>query len=127
MERASRQGKSALRKGDMVLVIAGGNSHKRPVKGQVGKILRFAGASRQRVVLEGLNMMVRHQRQTSPGKPHGKIQKEASLHLSNVMYYVEKIKKPAQLRKRILADGTRVRGYLHPETGEFVQIVEEKR
>lgn len=127
MDKACRQGKSALRKGDMVMVVAGGNRHKRPVKGQVGKIIRFAGDGRQRVVLEGLNMMVRHQRQTGPGKPHGKLQKEASLHISNVMYYVEKLKRPAQLRRRMLADGTRVRGYLHPETGDFVQIVEEKR
>ena len=127
MEKSGGQGKTALRKGDMVMVVAGGNRHKRPIKGQVGKILRFAGSGRQRVVLEGLNMMVRHQRQTGPGKPHGKLQKEASLHVSNVMYYVEKLKKTAQLRKRRLADGTRVRGYLHPQSGEFVQIVEEKR
>jgi large subunit ribosomal protein L24 len=112
--------KSSLRKGDTVMVISGGNKKKRPNKGKVGKILRFIGDDR--VVVEGVNVMVRHQRQTGPNKPSGKISREMSMHISNVMYYHEKAKKPVRLKVSVLADGKKVRGYLDKETKEFVQI-----
>lgn len=114
--------RSALKKGDLVMVIAGGNKDTRPIKGQVGRILGFTGKDRSRVLVEGINMVTRHQRQTAPGRSSGKIQKEAPLHISNVMYYVEKLKRPMRLRHSFLEDGTKVRGYLDPETKSFVQI-----
>lgn len=114
--------RSCLKKGDMVMVIAGGNKSKRPNKGKVGKILRFVGKKRDRVVVEGVNVMIRHQRATGPNKPSGKISKEMSIHISNVMFYVEKAKKPVRLKSNRLADGTKVRGYTDPKTKEFVQI-----
>ena len=102
------------------MVIAGGNKKKRPNKGKVGKILRFVGDDR--VVIEGLNLMTRHQRQTAPGKPHGKIQIEGSIHISNVMYYVEKLKRPVRIKRSTLESGKRVRGYMDPKSKSFVQI-----
>ena len=117
-----RTANARLNVGDTVMVIAGGNKHKRPNKGQVGKILRFAGKKKDRVVVEGVNMITRHQRQTTPDSPSGKIQKEGSVHLSNVMYYVEKIEQPVRLRVNVLDDGRKVRGYLDPKSNEFVQI-----
>lgn len=114
--------RSALRKGDPVMVIAGGNKEKRPIKGQIGKILGFRGKLQDRVLVEGINLHTKHQRQTAPGKSAGKIQKEMSVHISNVMYYVEKIKKPVRLSHNFLQDGKKVRGYRDPETKEFVQI-----
>jgi len=114
--------RSALRKGDPVMVIAGGNKQKRPLKGQVGKILGFRGKDKSRVLIEGVNMHTKHQRQTAPGRSAGKIQKESAVHISNVMYYVEKLKKPVRLRHSFLQDGKKVRGYRDPETKEFVQI-----
>ena len=113
---------SSLRKGDMVMVIAGGNKNTSPNKGKVGKILGFAGKAHSRVLVEGVNFVTRHQRQTAPGRPSGIIKKEAPIHISNVMYYVEKLKKPVRLRHSFLDDGTKVRGYLDPETKSFVQI-----
>ena len=114
--------KSALRKGDLVMVIAGGHKEKRPNKGQVGRIVGFTGKGGQRVLVEGLNLMTKHQRQTAPDKPHGIMKKEGGIHLSNVMYYVEKIKKPVRLRHKFLDDGQKVRGYTDPESKDFVQI-----
>ena len=111
-----------LKKGDTVIVIAGGNKTKRPNKGKVGKIIGFAGKNNDRVLVEGLNMVKRHQKQTMPGKPYGIIQKEAGIHISNVMYYVEKLKKAVRLKSSVLADGKKVRGYLNPETKVFEQI-----
>lgn len=114
--------KSALKKGDTVMIIAGGNKRKRPLKGQVGKIREIVGDDSDRVIIEGLNLHVRHQKATGPDKPGGKISKEMSLHISNVMYYVEKLKRPVRLCHKILADGKKVRGYRDPEKRDFVQI-----
>jgi len=110
-----------LRKGDLVMVIAGGHKIKRPNKGQVGKILAFVGDAKDRAIVEGLNMLTKHLKQTAPGKPSGKIKKEAGIHISNLMFYVEKLKKPVRLKVGTLQDGKKVRGY-KDESGQFVQI-----
>lgn len=113
---------SSLRRGDTVMVIAGGNKKKRANKGQVGKIARFVGERRDRVIIEGLNLITRHQKAQAANKPAGKIQKEGSIHVSNVMFYAEKIKKPVRICHQILADGKKVRGYRDPKSKEFVQV-----
>lgn len=112
----------ALKKGDLVMVIAGGHEKKRPNKGKIGKILRFTGTQGDRVVVEGINMITRHVRQTRPEEKAGKIQREGSIHISNVMFYAEKIKQPVRLKTKLLSDGKKVRGYSDPTTKEFVQI-----
>lgn len=111
-----------LRQGDTVVVIAGGHKEKRPIKGQIGKIARFVGPDRQRVVVEGLNIVTRHQRATAANQSSGKLRMEAPMHVSNVRFYSEKAKRPVALRMRALADGKRVRGYVDPESKEFVQV-----
>lgn len=111
-----------LKRGDPVMVIAGGNKSKRPIKGQVSKIKAIVGAKGDRVLLDGLNTFIRHKKATAPGEEAGKIQIEQSVHISNVMYYVEALKRPVRLAKEVSADGKRVRGYRDPETDKFVQI-----
>jgi large subunit ribosomal protein L24 len=120
--KKSEQKATSLKVGDPVMVIAGGNKEKRPNKGQVGKILRFVGEDRQRAVVEGLNLYTKHQRATGPEKPAGKIQREGSIHVSNLLYYVEKLKKPVRLKHKTLADGRKVRGYTDRTSKEFVEI-----
>lgn len=122
MAATEKKVKSALKKGDTVMIIAGGHKKKRPLKGQVGKIREIVGDDGDRVIIEGLNLFVRHQKATTPDKPSGKISKEKSVHISNVMYYVEKLKRPVRVCHKILADGKKVRGYRDPEKREFVQI-----
>ena len=117
-----KKSEKKLKKGDMVMVVAGGNKKKRPIKGKVGKILSFVGEARDRVLIEGVNMVTKHQRSKGPDKPAAKVTKEAPMHISNVMYYVEILQKPVKLCTRALEDGRRVRGYKHPETDKFVQI-----
>jgi large subunit ribosomal protein L24 len=119
---AKKAAKHTIRRGDTVMVIAGGNSKnsKRVLKGQIGKVARFVGEDR--VVVEGLNMVTRHQRALGPDKPAGKVQKEAPIHVSNVMYYAEKIKRPVRLKHKLLADGKKVRGYVDSKTKQFEQI-----
>ena len=115
----------SLKRGDLVMVISGGHKTKRPNKGKVGKILKFVGVDR--VVVEGVNLVTRHQRQTGPNQPGGKLQKEAALHVSNVMFYAEKLKRPVRIKHKVLADGKRVRGFMNPETKQFEEIVSEKK
>ncbi len=111
-----------LRKGDPVMVIAGGNTKKgRELKGQTGKILRFI-PKRDRVVVEGLNMVKRHKRATMMNEAAGIIEKEGSVHISNVMYYSEDLKRPVRLKIKRLDDGRKVRGFVNPETKKFEQL-----
>jgi large subunit ribosomal protein L24 len=114
---------TSLKKGDPVIVIAGGNKKKRPLKGQVAKIKAIVGDKCDRVLLEGLNVFVKHQKATAPGQTAGKIQVEQSVHISNVMYYVEDLKRPVRLSSAPSTDGKkRVRGYKDPTTKKFVEI-----
>ncbi len=114
--------KTALKKGDSVMVIAGGNKNKRALKGQVAKIKAIVGEKNDRVVLEGLNLYTKHKKALAPGQESGKVQVERPVHISNVMFYADKLKKPVRLVKSLSADGKRVRGYTDPKTKKFVQI-----
>jgi large subunit ribosomal protein L24 len=69
-----------IRQDDMVQVISGDH------KGAVGKILRVDRA-RSVVVVEGVNVVFRHVRPTRRNPQGGRIQKEAPIHLSNVLPY----------------------------------------
>jgi large subunit ribosomal protein L24 len=121
--RLAAQVKVSLKKGDTVMIISGGNKKKKPLKGKIGKIARIVGTNGDRVIIEGLNMVTRHTRPTAPNKPSGKVQKEAPLHVSNVMFYAEKFKKPVRLKHKVLEDGRKVRGFTNPENKkDFVQI-----
>lgn len=113
---------TSLRRGDPVMVVAGGNKHKRPLKGQVSKIKAIVGDKADRVILDGLNLYVRHKRAQGPGQEGGKVQVEQPVHISNVMYYVEKLKKPVRLVSGLSAEGKKVRGYTDPKTKKFVEL-----
>ncbi|MEI6517604.1 MAG: 50S ribosomal protein L24 [bacterium] len=113
---------TTLRKGDLVMVIAGGNKTKRPIKGKVAKIKEIVGAKNDRVILDGLNIFTRNKKATKPGEEGGKVQVEKSVHISNVMYYVEQLKKPVRLVRSTSADGKRVRGYKDPSSKIFVAL-----
>ena len=114
--------KTKLRVGDLVMVVAGGNSKKsRELKGQTGKILSFL-PKKNRVVVEGLNMVKRHKRATASNEAAGIIEKEGSVHISNVMFYSEEHKKPMRLCTSRLDDGKKVRGFTNPKTEKFEQI-----
>ena len=111
-----------LKVGDSVLVIAGGNSKKENRgKGRVGEILRFM-PKKDRVVVKGVNIVTRHKRANKPGDTTGRIEKEGSVHISNVMYYSSELKRPVRLVVGKNEVGKRVRGYLNPDTKVFEAI-----
>ena len=69
-----------IRKNDMVEVICGDH------RGARGKVLRV-DLQAQKVVVEGVNMVYRHVRPTRRNPQGGRVQKEAPIHLSNVLPY----------------------------------------
>jgi len=71
-----------VRKGDLVVVISG--SHK----GKRGKVLRLVG---ERVVVEKVAMIKRHQKPTQKSPQGGIIEKEGTIHISNVALFDEKL------------------------------------
>jgi len=73
-----------VRKGDLVIVISGA------YKGKRGKILRLVG---DRVVVEKVAMIKRHQKPTQKAPQGGIIDKEGTIHISNVALYDEKLER----------------------------------
>jgi large subunit ribosomal protein L24 len=91
-----------IRKGDEVVVIAGRD------KGRRGTVIRVL--AEDRVIVENVNMVKRHTRPNPQrGVQGGIVEKEASLHLSNVMLWNPVAKKGDRIGIRTLADGRRVR------------------
>jgi len=91
-----------IKKGDDVVVITGKD------KGRRGKVLRILSA--ERLVVEGVNMVKKHQRPNPQrGLQGGVIEREASLATSNVMLWNPMTKKGDRVGVRVLADGKRVR------------------
>ena len=93
-----------IKKGDEVVVIAGKD------KGATGKVIS-ADPKRDRVVVEGVNMVKRHTKETNQGprgaKEGGVVTKEGPIHVSNVMLLENG--KGTRVGYRINEDGTKVR------------------
>ena len=100
-----------IRKGDTVVVTTGKE------KGKRGKVLRVL-PDKGRVVVERLNMVKKHQRPTQKLRQGGIIEREGSLHMSNVMLVDPRGEKPTRVGIRILADGKKVR--LARRSGEMI-------
>jgi len=91
-----------VRRGDLVGVIAGKERGKR------GKVLRVLRES-DRVVVEHLNMIKRHQRPTAKLRQGGIIEREGPLALSNVLLVCGRCNRPVRTGIKILADERKVR------------------
>jgi large subunit ribosomal protein L24 len=91
-----------VRKGDTVMVVAGKERGKR------GKVLRVI-PEKGRVVVERLNMIKKHQKPTQKIRQGGIIEREGSIHLSNVMLVDPNSDKPTRVGMKALSDGKKVR------------------
>ena len=91
-----------IRKNDTVLVIAGKD------KGKKGKV-RFAYPKDERVLVEGINFIKRHTRARGPVRQAGIIEREAPIHVSDVMLLCNKCSHPTRVGFRYLQDGRKVR------------------
>jgi large subunit ribosomal protein L24 len=91
-----------IRKGDTVTLIAGRD------KGRRGAVIELLGDDRVRI--EGLNMSKKHQRPNPQmGVQGGIIEREAPVHVSNVMIFNPATQKGDRVGFKSLADGRRVR------------------
>ncbi len=77
-------------------------------RGKKGKVLRVL-PEKQRVIVEGVNVVKRHQRPTRQVMQGGIIEKEAPVHLSNVMLVCPRCNTPTRTARRILESGRKVR------------------
>jgi len=94
--------RARIKKNDTVMVIAGRE------RGKTGKVLRVL-PEKQRALIERLNLVKRHQKPRGPQSPSGIVEKEAPLHLSNLMIMCDKCNAPVRMGKRVLEDGRSVR------------------
>lgn len=97
-----RQGQCNLRVNDKVEVIAGKD------KGRVGKVLRVE-RDKDRVVVERINMIKKHQKANDATQSGQIIEREAGIHISNVMLVCPECAETVRVGKQILDDGTKVR------------------
>ena len=91
-----------IRKNDTVLVIAGKD------RGKKGRV-RFAYPDKKRLLVEGINFVKKHSRARGAVRQAGIIEREAPIHISDVMLVCAKCSKPARVGSRFLADGRKVR------------------
>ena len=95
-------GRNFLKVNDQVEIIAGKD------KGRVGKIIRLITKSNKAVV-ERANMIKRHTKPSATNQQGQIVEKEAPIHVSNLMLVCPKCTKTVRPAKRILEDGTKVR------------------
>jgi len=91
-----------IRKNDTVLVIAGKD------KGKKGKV-RFAYPKDEQVLVEGINFIKRHTRAVRQARQAGIIEREAPIHVANVMLLCSRCNHPTRVGFHRLEDGRKVR------------------
>jgi large subunit ribosomal protein L24 len=93
--------KFKIKKGDRVVVVSGRD------RGKQGEVLRVVRKD-DRLIVHGVNMIKRHTR-PSAGNPGGIVDKEASIHISNVAHIDPSTSRPSRIGYKILEDGRKVR------------------
>lgn len=90
-----------IKKGDQVIVVAGKD------KGKRGDVIRVDG---DRVIVSNVNIIKRHTKPNpQAGQPGGVIEREASIHVSNVMPFNPASGKGERIGTKVLEDGRRIR------------------
>mgnify|MGYP001474711990 CR=1 FL=1 len=91
-----------IKKNDTILVITGKE------KGKKGRVLSVSPLKDQ-LLIEKVNIIKRHMKPTRKYTQGGIIEKEAPLHISNVMLVCPKCSKPTRIGNSLLQDGRKVR------------------
>ncbi|MCS6794339.1 MAG: 50S ribosomal protein L24 [Raineya sp.] len=113
MERKfNKQKKFHIKTGDMVLVIAGDE------KGKKGKVIKML-TDKERAIVEGLNMVKKHVKPSATNPQGGIIEKEAGIHISNLMLIDPKTGEPTRTGRRRNEKGKLQR--YSKKTNEFIQ------
>ncbi len=98
-----------IRKGDTVQIISGADA------GKVGRVIKVY-LDRDRILVEGINIVKKHTRPSQDNPQGGIIKKEASIHVSNTLLMAGG--KPTKIGYKILEDGKKVR--VAKKTGEVI-------
>jgi len=104
-----------IRKNDQVMVIAGN------ARGKTGKVLKVY-PERSRIIVEGVNLMKRHTRPSQKNPQGGIVQREAPIHVSNVMLVDPKTSEITRVGMKVVKDestGRKRRMRVAKSTGEM--------
>ncbi len=101
-----------IKKGDKVVVLAGRD------KGKTGEVLKTIPA-RDRAIVQGVNMVKRHTAPSQAGAG-GIVEKEATIHVSNLAHEDPSDDKPTRVGTKVLEDGRRVR--YAKRSGEVIDL-----
>jgi len=88
-----------IHKNDTVMVIAGNS------RGKTGKVLKVY-PDRERIIIEGVNIIKRHSRPSQKNPQGGIIQREGTIHVSNVMLIDPKTNEPTRVGTKVVKDDT---------------------
>ncbi len=91
-----------LKKNDKVIILSGKE------QGKIGSVLKVDKDS-ERVIVEKINLVKRHTKPSAKNAQGGIIEKEAPIHISNLMIICNKCAEPTRIGKRILDDKSKVR------------------
>lgn len=105
-----------IRKNDNVMIVAGNDKDK------TGKVLKVF-PKQNRVIVEGINLRKRHTKPSQSNPQGGIIEKESSIHLSNVMLIDPNNNAPTRLGSQIILDektGKKKRVRVSMTSGEMI-------
>jgi large subunit ribosomal protein L24 len=91
-----------IKKGDRVIVISGDD------RGKQGEVLEVR-PKLNRAVVQGINLAKHHTKPKGMGQPGGIVEKEATIHLSNLMLIDPKTDRPTRIGFKVLDGGNKVR------------------
>ncbi|MBI5212947.1 MAG: 50S ribosomal protein L24 [Nitrospirae bacterium] len=91
-----------IKKGDTAVVLSGRN------KGKSGRVLSVL-PSKGKVIIQGLNVVKKHMKPSKKYTQGGIIEKEAPIHVSNVMLVCPKCSKPTRIAAAVIDDGKKLR------------------
>jgi len=94
--------KFKIKSGDTVQVITGDH------KGSEGKVLKVL-TDKSKAIVDGVNMVKKHTKPSAQNPQGGIVEKEAPIHISNVMIVCNKCADPTRMGMRQLEDGSKVR------------------
>jgi large subunit ribosomal protein L24 len=101
-----------IKKNDTVMVISGDE------KGKKGRVLSIQAKDR-RILIEGVNIIKKHMKPNRQYSQGGIIDKEAPVHLSNVMLLCPKCANPTRIGNKVLENGKKIRACM--QCGEVVE------
>jgi large subunit ribosomal protein L24 len=106
-----------IKKNDMVMIVSGNDS------GKTGKVLKVFPKT-NRVIVEGINIRKKHTKPNQKNPQGGILEKEGSIHASNVMILDPKTNEPTRIGSQIILDektGKRKTARIAKASGEMIQ------